>query len=217
MSCMRDGRKKGACVSLLSTHRGELTVRKDVPCMYKHTQANTRMSVQAYFCCVFFLPTILHARSIFFSKQLFGVFVFHYNITRKGMRGNGKRRRGERCSKSQEGGIYVDVGEIQHPPSLSFFYYRGEAEAPTITASSSQVWRVCVLGGLHRRRKRSDWKKEGTVEKKARKWVVEIRNLFVKIIYLKAPQGPSMLFPPYHWMKVQSLENLMEREKKALN
>lgn len=41
----------------------------------------------------------------------------------------------ERCSKSQEGGIYVDVGEIRRPPSTAFFYYRGEAGAPTITAS----------------------------------------------------------------------------------
>lgn len=147
-------------------HRGELTVHKDIPCTHKHTQTNTRMSVEASFWGFFlFPPTIPHAQSIFFSKQRFGVFVFHYNITRNGMRGNGerKRRREERCSKSQEGGIYVDVGEIHHPPSLAFFYYRGEAGAPTITASSSQVWRgdecVCVLGGMHRRRKRKQKRK----------------------------------------------------------
>lgn len=29
-------------------------------------------------------------------------------------------------------------------------------------------------------------------------------------VYLKAPQGPSVSFPQYHWMKVQSLENLRE-------
>lgn len=129
---MRDGRKKGACVSLSSTHtepRGELTVHKDIPCTRKHTQTNS-MSVEASFCCFFFFffplsPTILHAQSIFFSKQRFGVFVFHYNITRNGMRGSGerKRRREECCSKSQEGGIYVDVGEIHHPPSLAFFFF----------------------------------------------------------------------------------------------
>lgn len=128
--------------------RGELTVHKDVPCTHKHTQTNTRVSVEAPLSFFFLSPTTPHAQSIFFSKQRLGVFVFHYNITRKGMRGNGerKRRREERCSKSQEGGIYVDVGEAHHPPSLAFFfYYRGEAGAPTITASSSQVWRgdVC--------------------------------------------------------------------------
>ncbi len=32
-------------------------------------------------------------------------------------------------------------------------------------------------------------------------------------IYLKAPQGLSMSFPQYHWMKVQSLENLMETDR----
>lgn len=31
--------------------------------------------------------------------------------------------------------------------------------------------------------------------------------------YLKAPQGLSMSFPQYRWMKVQCLENLMERER----
>lgn len=46
------------------------------------------------------------------------------------MRGNGerKRRREERCSKSQEGGIYVDVGEIHHPPSLAFFFFITEGK-----------------------------------------------------------------------------------------
>lgn len=48
------------------------------------------------------------------------------------MRGNRerKRRREERCSKSQEGGIYVDVGEIHHPPSLGFFITEGKQGPP---------------------------------------------------------------------------------------
>ncbi len=36
-------------------------------------------------------------------------------------------------------------------------------------------------------------------------------------IYLKAPQGPSMSFPQYHWMTVQSLENLKETDRETLN
>ena len=36
----------------------------------------------------------------------------------------------------------------------------------------------------------------------------------IKDIYLKAPQGPNMSFPQYHWMKVQSLENLTEDTEK---
>lgn len=44
-------------------------------------------------------------------------------------------------------------------------------------------------------------------EKKSRK-MGNSRN-----IYLKAPQGQSKSFLQFHWMKVQSLENLMEKEK----
>lgn len=165
---MRDGRKKSACVSLPSTHRAQRRVncpQRHPLYAQTHPNKHSHVSRSLFLGFFFFPPTIPHAQSIFFSKQRFGVFVFHYNITRNGMRGNGerKRRREERCSKSQEGGIYVDVGEIHHPPSLAFFYYRGEAGAPTITASSSQVWRgdecVCVLGGMHRRRKRKQKKK----------------------------------------------------------
>lgn len=75
--------------------RGELTVYKDIPCTHKHTQTNIRMSVEASFYS-FFSPTIPHAQSTFFSKQRFVVFVFHYNMTRKGMRGNGRGRGEER-------------------------------------------------------------------------------------------------------------------------
>lgn len=70
----------------------------------------------------------------------FGMFVFHYNITRKGgERRNGKtrRRRGggeERCSKSQEGGIYVDGGRNTppnpYPPSFFFFLLQRGSRGP---------------------------------------------------------------------------------------
>lgn len=61
-----------------------------------------------------------------FSKQRFPTCLSSITTQRgKGMRGSGerKRRREERCSKSQEGGIYVDVGEIHHPPSLHWLFF----------------------------------------------------------------------------------------------
>lgn len=116
---------------------------------------------------------MLHAQSIFFSKQMLSVFVFHYNITRGRDERDWerKRRREECCSKSQEGGIYVDVGEIHLPPSLGcflspfFFYYRGEAGAPTITASSSQIRRgdECVYAGRNAKEKGRKEEKNMTV------------------------------------------------------
>ena len=84
------------------------------------------LSLSAFFS--FFLlppsPTTPHARSIFFLQTTVSdVFVFHYNTTRKRDERERKRRREERCSKSQEGGIYVDVGEIHHPPSLHWIFF----------------------------------------------------------------------------------------------
>lgn len=57
---------------------------------------------------------------------------------------------------------------------------------------------------------RNSWekgKKTGEENKKREREGIQENNT-----YLKAPQGPSMLFPQYHWMKVQSLENLMKTE-----
>lgn len=119
--------------------RGELTVHKDIPCTHKHTQTNTRMSVEASFFAAIFSHNTARTEHILLQTTVRHVCLPLQHNTEREKR---KRRREERCSKSQEGGIYVDVGEIHHPPSLAFFfYYRGEAGAPTITASSSQVWR----------------------------------------------------------------------------
>lgn len=93
-----------------------------------------------------------------------------------------------------------------------FFYYRGEAGAPTITASSSQVrrgdvcWEECTGEGKENRR--GEGRNCGKRQENAN------RKSICRNIYLKAPQGLNMSFPQYHWMKVQSLENLMEREKR---
>lgn len=68
----------------------------------------------------------------------------------------------------------------------------------------------CVLG-MHRKgaRNRKKIKKKGElVERQGNR----NRKTIDKNLYLKAPRGPSRLFPQYHWMKVQSLENLKERE-----
>lgn len=166
---MRDGRKKSACVSLPSTHRAQRRVncpQRHPLYAQTHPNKHSHVSRSLFLGFFFFPPTIPHAQSIFFSKQRFGVFVFHYNITRNGMRGNGerKRRREERCSKSQEGGIYVDVGEIHHPPSLAFFITEGKQGPPQSLPHHHKYGGemrvcVCVLGGMHRRRKRKQKKK----------------------------------------------------------
>lgn len=60
---------------------------------------------------------------------------------------------------------------------------------------------------------RNSWekgKKEGEKNKKGKG--ISAEGIQENNTYLKAPQGPSMLFPQYHWMKVQSLENLMKTE-----
>lgn len=74
--------------------------------------------------------------------------------------GERKRRREERCSKSQEGGIYVDVGEIHHPP-LFFLLQRGSRGPHNHCLIITSMEGRCVLG-MHRRR-------EGNQEKKIKK------------------------------------------------
>ena len=132
---MRDGRKKGACVSPLSTHgepRGESTktspVRTNTP---KQTLACQLGSLLSLSLCLFsFSSSLPHnaARTEHILSPNNGfrrVCLPLQHDAEKGMSGSGerKRRREERCSKSQEGGIHVDVGEIHHPPSLFFFFF----------------------------------------------------------------------------------------------
>lgn len=158
MSCLRAGRKKGSCVSLKTTElRGES--HKDIACLSKHAETNTRMSVQA---CpphthAHLHPTTPHAPNGFFSKQRPGVFVLHYNIIRKRDESDWERRE-ECCSKSQEGGIYVDVGELHHPPSLAFLLLRGSRgphnHCLIITSMEGMCVCVCVLGGMQKEKEK---------------------------------------------------------------
>lgn len=110
--------------------RGELTVYKDIPCMHKHTQTNIRMSVEASFYCFFPPHNTARTEHILLQTTVCRVCLpLQHDTERDEREWDRKRRREERCSKSQEGGIHVDVGEIHHPLSLAF-YYRGEAGPP---------------------------------------------------------------------------------------
>lgn len=152
----------------------------------------------------------------------FGMFVFHYNITRKGgERRNGKtrRRRGggeERCSKSQEGGIYVDGGRNTppnpYPPSPLFFFFITEGKQGPPQSRPHHHERGVL--GMRRRMEKENTEGRLVAHRKTRKGGKKRKRKFICVnMYLKAPQGPSMSFPQYRWMRVQSLENLMERER----
>lgn len=143
---MRDGRKKGACVSLLSTHRAQrrLNCPQRHP-LYAQTHPNKHWHVSRSLSLLLFFPTIPHAQSIFFSKQQFVVFVFYYNITQRKRRGRGEESSVVQRAKREECmWMWEKYTTLLH--WLFLFYYRGEAGAPTITASS-QVWRgdECVF------------------------------------------------------------------------
>lgn len=98
------------------------TEPRDIPWMLKHTQTNTYMSAEA-------LPPIPHAQSILFSKQRFSVFVLHYNMTRKGMRGN-VRGRGEERSVVQRARReeFMWMWVKQTPPSFTGFWFITEGK-----------------------------------------------------------------------------------------
>lgn len=123
---MRDGRKKGACVSLLSTHRAQRRVNcpQRHP-LYAQTHPNKHSHVSRslfFFFLLLFFPPHNTARTehILLQTTVRRVCLPLQHNTEREKR---KRRREERCSKSQEGGIYVDVGETHRPPSLAFFFF----------------------------------------------------------------------------------------------
>lgn len=56
-----------------------------------------------------------------------------------------KASREEHCSKSQEGGIYVDVGEIHHPASLAFLLQKGSRGPHNHCFITTSMRDECVL------------------------------------------------------------------------
>lgn len=138
---MKDGRKKGACVSPLSTHgepRGESTktspVRTNTPKQTLACQSGSLLSLStlsAFFFSFFLLlpsSTTPHARNIFFLQTTVSdVFVFHYNTTRK----RDERERGE--EEEKRGALFKEPGGRNlcgcgrnTPPSftsLAFFFF----------------------------------------------------------------------------------------------
>lgn len=131
-SCMRAGRKKGACVSLRSTQSTQRSVNR----LQRHplyTQTHPNKHSDGSRSLLFSLPPFLtpplnttRTEHILLQTTVRRVCLPLQHNTERDERERGeRRRREERCSKSQEGGIYVDVGEIHHPPSLAFLLQRG--------------------------------------------------------------------------------------------